>query len=308
MKILLNSNKIQNYLVVIAIGEKYFKSWKKKHYPLFKKYCKNNNLGMIAITNNLIDKKSAYYKKPQWQKLLVGEFLLKNKINFSNLCIIDGDILVNPFAPNIFDYHKSNKISVVSSRFDMSYDYKSTSRKIAYYRNKFYSKKYLLNSAINMSIKDIFKYHDLKPSRNFFCAGLYVFNKKLSKTLEKIFFKYKSDVKSITNGGDQTHVNYEFQRTNKINWIDYKFQTLWNYEMANYYPFLYYNKNKNIANNCIEASLINNYFLHFAGSWHESKMIDNFRPNLINKKNFNLQLIKYLKKKFKGKPTGFKKP
>ena len=122
----------------------------------------------------------------------------------------------------------------------MPYDYDKTAKKIAFNRKTFYSKKYPLNSAINMSIESIFKFHNLKSFKNFFCAGLYVFNKKFSKKFENIFFKYPSNVKSITNGGDQTHVNYEFQKIGKLNWLDYKFQALWNYEMVNYYPFLYF--------------------------------------------------------------------
>ena len=221
---------------------------------------------------------------------------------------MDADILVNPFAPNIFDYHDTDKISVVSSRINMPYDYYKTAKKIAFNRKSFYSKKYPLNSAINMSIKDIFKFHNLKPFNNFFCAGLYVFNKKFSKKFENIFFKYPSDVKSITNGGDQTHVNYEFQKIGKINWLAYEFQALWNYEMANYYPFLYFEKNKRIINYCIETSLMKNHFLHFAGSWYESKMINNFKPNLLKKKKFIPELKIYLDKKFIGKPYGFIKP
>ena len=30
-------------------------------------------------------------------------------------------------------------------------------------------------------------------------------------------------------------------------------------------------KNKKLIANCIATSLMNNYFLHFAGSWHELK-------------------------------------
>ena len=130
--------------------------------------------------------------------------------------IIDGDIIINPYSPNIFDFHKNHKISVVSSRVNMPYDWENTTRKISFYRKKFYSNKYSLNSAINMTIKDLFRYHGLKSFDNFFCAGMYMFNKKFSKFMKKVFFKYKSNVHSITNGGDQTHVNYEFQSIKKL--------------------------------------------------------------------------------------------
>ena len=308
MKILIRPKNKKNYLVVIAIGKKYYNFWKINFFPLVKKYSLSNGVGVIVITNNLISKSSKYFKKPQWQKLLVGEFLHKKKIIFENLCVVDADILVNPYAPNILNYHSKDKISVVSSRFNMPSDYDKTAKKIAFNRKTFYSKKYPLNSAINMSIESIFKFHNLKSFKNFFCAGLYVLNKKFSKKFKNIFFKYPSNVKSITNGGDQTHVNYEFQKIGKLNWLDYKFQALWNYEMVNYYPFLYFEKNKKLINYCIESSLINNHFLHFAGSWYESKMINNFKPNLLKKKKFIPELKIYLDKKFIGKPYGFIKP
>ena len=307
MKLLIKS-KSKNYLVVITIGSKYYSNWKKKIFPMIKEYSVLNGIGVIAITEDLLEKNSKYYKKPQWQKLLGGEYIKKKKIDYDSLCIIDGDILVNPFSPNIFKVHKKNMISVVSSRIDMPYDYDQTSRKIAFYRNKYYSKKYPLNSAMNMSIKDIFKYHNLKSFNNFFCAGLYMFSKNYSKFMEKIFYKYERNIKSITNGGDQTHVNYEFQNKGLINWIDYKYQAIWNYEMANYYPFLYYEKKKEIINYCIEASLLNNYFLHFAGSWHESKLIDNYNEKIIRNKKKFISLKYYLNKKFKGKASGLIKP
>jgi len=99
---------------------------------------------------------------------LVGEFLQKQGIKFENICIIDGDIIINPYSPNIFDFHKNHKISVVSSRVNMPYDWENTTRKISFYRKKFYSNKYSLNSAINMTIKDLFRYHGLKSFDNFF--------------------------------------------------------------------------------------------------------------------------------------------
>ena len=75
--------------------------------------------------------------------------------------------------------------------------------------------------------------------------GLFIFNlKKYSKFFKDIFFKYDRNVKSFTNDGDQTHYNYEIQHNKEVNWLDYKYQTLWLFEMAWKYPFLYQLKNK----------------------------------------------------------------
>ena len=65
--------------------------------------------------------------------------------------------------------------------------------------------------------------------------------------------------------------------------------------VANYYPFLYYNSDKKLVQLCIEASIMNNYFLHFAGSSFESRMIDNFKNKFFLDKKFILGLILTLK-------------
>ena len=66
-------------------------------------------------------------------------------------------------------------------------------------------------------------------------------------------------------------------------------------------------KNSNLISVCIEASLSNNYFLHFAGSWHEGVMWKKNLKNILGNefsKRFNI----YRKMKLKGKPIGLVKP
>ena len=85
-------------------------------------------------------------------------------------------------------------------------------------------------------------------------------------------------------------------------------QDSWSRSQVNNYPFLYEYKNKNnkIIKKCVQNSLFNNYFLHFAGSWYESKMIKNIFNNndiLLLKNYFNYENIKP-----KAIPKGIIKP
>ena len=64
-------------------------------------------------------------------------------------------------------------------------------------RNRFYSKNYLLDSAINISIKNLYKFHGLKPQKDEFCAGIYVVSKEMFNRLFNFFFKYKKGIKTI---------------------------------------------------------------------------------------------------------------
>ena len=125
------------------------------------------------------------------------------------------------------------------------------------------------------------------------------------------FDKYTKDIDTLTGGGDEPILNYEFLNYGKIKWLDYKFQALWIYEISWKYPFLYNygKKNTELIKECVEASLTTNYFLHFAGSWHESEMwkIENFFES-NEKKEYLEKYHNYLKIPVTGKPVGLKKP
>ena len=76
--------------------------------------------------------------------------------------------------------------------------------------------------------------------------------------------------------------------------------------MADKYSFLYKfkgNKNKYVKT-CIKECLLNNYFLHFPGSWYEGNMWK--YKNIIN--NFELKTLEklnnYFSFKTKAKPIG----
>tara|TARA_B100001245_G_C22887317_1_gene427013 strand:- start:84 stop:1040 length:957 start_codon:yes stop_codon:yes gene_type:complete len=264
-----------NYIVTILIGKKFKRTWEKFAYPTWKLYCKKNSIGLIVIKNHLIDKKSLYWKKATWQKYLIGDYFSKNYKFIKNVCFLDADIIINPFSPNIFKKHNPKKIATTSTRFNMPYPWTETQKKIGFYRRKFYKKTYPLNTNLLFSTKQLYRHHNLKEQKDEACAGLIIFNvKRHSQLMKNWFYNYKKDVKSMTDNGDNTHFSYHIQKSKIVQWLDYRFQAIWNFEMSWKYPFLYqkkYNK-KEIVINCIEASLMDNYFLHFAGAWFDSDM------------------------------------
>lgn len=312
MKILIKpQGKKKNYLVTIVIGKKYFYNWKKFCYPTWSIYCKKNKLGLIVIDKYLIDKSHKNFKKATWHKWLIGNSLLNQKIDVDNVCSIDSDFLINPFSPNIFCQYNENKFGLISKRKNLPYfSRENTLKRISYFRNQFYSKDYPLDSAIFISLDDLYKYHKLEVQSDEACAGIILFNvKNHSKMMEKWFHLYDKNTKTITGDGDQTHTNYHILKTKKVQWLDYRFQALWQLEMANFYPFLYQKEfaNKKNISSCIEASMLNNYFLHFAGSWGEAQMYKYRNIFIRNLKNYE-KLNKYYSKKVSGKPKGVIKP
>ena len=296
----------KNYLVAACVGKNTINLWKKFAFPLWKKYCVRNNIGLLVFHDYIIPKTDKNWKPSNWQKQLFGLFIKNNFKNIKNICLIDVDILVNPYAPNIFDYHQEDKISIVSQITNLPYTTKLNyiKRKIAYYRHNFYCKKFPLDSSLTMDEKKIFEIHGFKKKNEYFCMGVFVFNiNKFSKFMKNIYFFSKPNQWSLT-GGDEPFMNYHVLSNCKINWLDYKFQTIWSYEVVEKYPFLYeFKKRKNaIVRKCVETSLQNCFFLHFAGSWYDSKHME-IKSIFSNKKLIRVYtgLLKYYKINLKNK-------
>ena len=64
-----------NCLVTIAIGDVYKSEWETSALPGWLKYCDRHDLGLFAVTADLIAKEHPKWKKPTWQKLLLGQAL-----------------------------------------------------------------------------------------------------------------------------------------------------------------------------------------------------------------------------------------
>tara|TARA_B100001175_G_C19515106_1_gene646928 strand:- start:17097 stop:18038 length:942 start_codon:yes stop_codon:yes gene_type:complete len=312
MDVKLKPKKSSNYIVTIAIGNKHKKLFNKYSLESWLIYCDRNDIGLICFYEDLISKKDKDWKKPNWQKLLIPK-LLKSKIDLnSNICFLDIDILINPYSPNIFDFHIEDKISLVSQEKNLPYNLTNLKKNISFFRHFYYSKDYPLNSAIFMKPNEIYKYHGIDAEVNdYACTGTFIYNlKEFGDFFEQIYFKYPPEVESITGGGEEFHLNYEFHLLNKTNWIDYKFQAIWIFEMGAKYPHLYYSKpiNEKKIKESIQSSLISNYFLHFAGSWYESEMYHD--KNIIDNKFLKIckELSNYKNQEINYKSHGIIKP
>jgi hypothetical protein len=303
MKIIIKPKK--KLIACIAIGSKYRSLWENNILPTWKLYCKKNKIGLVLFKNDLIEKKSLFWKKATWQRLLVGDAVRKELPKVEELCVMDIDIIINPYSPDIFKSIKKNKINLTSLRKNLPFNYKDTIRKIAFFRKELVNKKYPLDSLLNSDLKTLYKSEKLKPQKDEMCVGVMVFNvKKFSKILYNWFFDYKKNIDTTTRGGCQTILNYLILKNKYENLLDYKFQTIWLFEVASRFPYLLkYIKNKELMANLTMSILLDSYFLHFAGGgkessiWESKDFYKRINTNTLN--NFKI----YQKKKLKGLPA-----
>ena len=292
----------KNVIACLAIGEKVYKHWKKNIFPFWKIYCEKHNLGLIVFNNHLINKSNPSWKKPTWQRLLVGYEIKKKYPAIQNVCVLDLDILINPFAPNIFKFIKKNKINLTSLRKNLPFEFKKTVRKLAFFRKKHTNKNYPLDSILNSSIKDLYKADGLKMDKDELCVGVMAFNQnKFPNILRNWFYDFTKKNMKTNFGGCQNQVAYKILKNNHCHLLNYKFQAIWVFEIANRFPImLKYLKNIKLQSELATSVILDNYFLHFAGAGPESKLWMN--PNFF--KNVDKKLISqfqsYYLKRLKG--------
>ena len=290
-----------NVIVSHAVGGNYLKNWENNSLDSWLYYCEKHDLGLLILTELILDDG----KKIHWQKLLLGNELKKLEIGIINACYLDTDIIINPGATNIFEGYNQKKVGLVSQYKNLPYNRLAVLRKLAFFRHNYYSKNYPLDSSLFFSAKETYKYHDLRPYDDYACMGVFLINlKNHANFLYKLFQKYNHGIKSLDGGSEEVYLNYEIISNNLVQWLPYKWQSLWIFEMPWCHSHLYFNANKSSILNSIKSSLFNCNFLHFAGTWEgiHWNECENLLKNL--KIDDYLQFEKYLKIKLTRKPQG----
>ena len=312
MKVLIPPGKSGNVLATIAIGEQYLQPFMKYAYHTWEMYCRRHDLGLILFDDDLISPDHPKWKKANWQKYLIPSVIVDSGLPVKNVCHLDTDILISPLAPNIFDFYDQSKVALVSMRSGLPMPHQETCRRLAFLRNRCFSSEYPLDSSLFISLADLYSLINVPPQIDYACAGVFVLNLARHRSmLSEFFFEYDRSTLSPTNGGDQTHFNYFVQSNDLQQWLEYRFQALWTYEVACRYPFLYSeaNDNRQLVRSCIEASLFTNYFLHFAGSWYESDMWEQVKVfDTPESLDMFRAFGEYMKTPVYGKPLGAIKP
>lgn len=276
----MNASKVKTYLqpmgshrrfiATLAIGEKYLTRWESLSLPLWRIYCERHNIGLVAMVSSYTDPQS---RRADWQKFLLGRAMEESGYESGHVCFVDYDVVPNPYAPNVFLDVREENVGFVSEIFGLPYgEIKSLRRRVAFHRNRVSSGSYPLNSYLTAPVGQIYRDAGLSVLTDYGCGGLFIFNiEEHAKTFEREFSAEVDANRLTANVGEEVHLNHLIQSEFDVHWLPYEWHTLWFYEVAAYYPWLYARdqRSKDRVEQAIVSTLLRSHFLHFVGSWEK---------------------------------------
>lgn len=260
-------------IATVAVGEAYLENWEQNSLPGWMDYAKRFDISIFVFLSRLGEAAEASERSASWDKLLVPQFLGKNHPQLSEICLLDTDFAIGPFAPDIFESHVHGKYSVVSQEQNLPFSVKEVRRRIALLRREYYDPSYPLDSLLQATPSQLFELHGLNSHNDYFCAGLIMLDQRNFDDLAECYGHYPIDKISSSAAWEEPFVN-DWIQSRSINWLPYEYQSIWLFEMAAIYPWLYSEEpTGQIAPESLHAlgaCLLNRYFVHFAGSWSEA--------------------------------------
>lgn len=274
-------------IVTLAIGKPYEAMFNKHCQPSWSRYAKKHGFDLIVITDPLDDSQRAKSRTPAWQKCLI--FKDPRVQQYDRVVWVDTDILINPNSPDVTFDVPLEKIGVV--------DEAATPHKddLKLYLQRFYRYFYPddntrtdVANAPSQAMVEYLKYafnpsayyNDFGLEGNFESivqTGMMVLSPQHRELLEHVYHNYED--KGPEWNYEQRPLGYEILTQNKEFWMSTKFNMTWVMLKAIQYPFLDapstlrerllakvgIDARASLISECMTASFLNNYFLHYAG-------------------------------------------
>ena len=276
--------------VSIATEGEYFNKWQQLSAPSWKRWAERHDVALVVFHGRLSEGAEAKAKSPQWDKLLAPKVVQSLYPQIEAVCLLDYDILIGPFAPNVFDFRTPSTYSVVSQEKNLPFPLSDVRKRIAFFRHMFYDNHFPLDSLLLASPQQVFESQGLSPYADYFCAGFIMLDRTLFQDLADCHQSVSQQTAKSAIQGEEPFVNHWVQ-SRAHSWLPYEFQSIWIFEMAWHYAHLYKHGKRVAAMqetaNSIASLLWARHFVHFAGSWHESEA---WRASNMNNEVFGLAL------------------
>jgi hypothetical protein len=271
-------------LVTTAIGSNYLQDFISYSLPYWLLYAQKHQLAIIALTDIEAFNQKDSSMNGAWLKLLAPSVVARFFPRMERIALVDTDVIINPIAPDVFHACPNQEIGVVSLTKSLPFDLLFARKRLAYLRKRFYSPSYPLDSSLFATAKQEYSMEGLPTHDNVFCSGLLVMPQNKADLFSKWFSEAQSRDVEGAIAWEQTFLNHKVL-DHGCHWLPYKFQSIWNLEMAVSHPSLYQSGNLSgnyLAQQAVSDTLSNSFFLHFAGSWSESDAWKNPPSAVLN--------------------------
>jgi hypothetical protein len=298
-----------NALVTTAIGGDYAEDFIRFSLPSWQLYAKRHNLGIILLSDGSFSASTMGGLNGAWLKMLAPSLVLAQFPQVTRVAVVDTDIVINPSSPDVFLSTPRGSVGVVRDLPRQSGEGLMRTKRVAFLRNRYYDQTYPLDSILFAHPEDLYAFEGFPSLPDAFCTGLIVLDLEFATRFEGWFLEAKEIGAKETGAWEQTFLNFKILSELPSYWLDGKFQAIWNFEMATNHPSLYQSgdlADSEIAEHCVADTLNRVYFLHFAGSWPESRAWRN-NPSAIFEKMGRLhqsEFLDYLESVPTGAPVG----
>lgn len=276
-------------IVTLAIGKPYEAMFEKYCKSLWSLYTERHGFDLIVITEHLDHSPRAQSRTPAWQKCLI--FSDPRVQSYDQVVWVDTDILINPNSPDVTLEVPLEKIGVVDEAATPSKE------DLKLYLERFHE--YFASDTKGVSAEHIeapnqsmieYLNYAFNPSAYYNDFGLDGTFDSIIQTgvmvlspihhrglLEHVYYNYED--KGPEWNYEQRPLGYEILKQKQEFWMSTKFNMTWVILKALLYPFLDskstlaeralhkvgVDSRASLISQCMTASFLNNYFLHYAG-------------------------------------------
>jgi hypothetical protein len=273
-------------LVTLAIGQKFLGNWKKLCQANWQKHADRHGYDIICIEKPLDDSARAQKRSPSWQKCLI---LGEESVNkYDRVVGVDGDVLINwANAPCIVEGVAVDKVGAAPEWPTPNEQLSAEARDRLFESWGITDEKNERGTYAKYGIPAEFD--------RIVQAGIMVLSPSHHRSiLEKVYYECEDTGFGLA---EMHWLSYELLKADCVQWIDPRFSTVWSVHKALYYPFLlhkphtkpsFFNRvkgkllSKGIpgrlvdrrVSECATTALINTFFLQFAGTARERRLVD----------------------------------
>lgn len=270
--------KHKKLIVTIAIGEKYFRTWKKSCEKNWQQYADQHGYDLLCIDRPLDTSTRAQQRSPAWQKCLILSQDFSQE--YERIVWVDSDILINTIsAPDIITGVPVDKVGAVD-------EWRKPTREIYAQTLARMYESWKTSAIKNPTAQEYYTAWGLPDGFDEVvqCGVLVLSPQHHRHLLETTYYGYEE------KGGREWHMemrplSYELLKAKAVHWIDYRFNLMWVEQTFLYYPFLMTNPDQSrltkmqhmlgralglvterkLKQLCLTNMFLNTYFLHFGG-------------------------------------------